>query len=75
MAQVIVRRLDERVVEAHRRHARARGVSLEQELRDVLTRAAPPALAEASGSVVVTADRRLIEKAAGSPWSGLVKGL
>lgn len=33
------------------------------------------ALAEASGSIVVTADRRLLDKAAGSPWSGLVEAL
>jgi antitoxin FitA len=42
MGQVIVRQLDSSVIEAHRRRAKARGVSLEQELRDVLTRAATP---------------------------------
>jgi plasmid stability protein len=40
MAQVIVRNLDEAVVARHRERARARGVSLEQELRDVLARGA-----------------------------------
>ena len=40
MGQVIVRNLDDDVIEAHRRRAKARGVSLEQELRDVLSRAA-----------------------------------
>ena len=42
MGQVIVRSLDDQVIETHRRRAQARGVSLEQELRDVLRRAAMP---------------------------------
>jgi len=42
MGQVIVRNLDDAVIETHRRRARARGVSLEQELREVLGRAAKP---------------------------------
>jgi plasmid stability protein len=42
MGQVIVRNLDDAVIESHRRRAKARGVSLEQELRDVLSRAARP---------------------------------
>ena len=42
MGQVIVRNLDDAVIETHRRRAKARGVSLEQELRDVLSRAAKP---------------------------------
>ena len=42
MGQVIVRNLDDQVIETHRRRAKARGVSLEQELRDVLRRAATP---------------------------------
>ena len=40
MGQVIVRNLDDEVIETHRRRAKARGVSLEQELRDLLSRAA-----------------------------------
>jgi plasmid stability protein len=44
MAQVIIRNLDEAVVERHRARARARGISLEQELRELLTRAARPEL-------------------------------
>jgi plasmid stability protein len=40
MGQVIVRQLDDAVIETHRGRAKARGVSLEQELRDVLTQAA-----------------------------------
>ena len=40
MGQVIVRQLDDAVIETHRGRAKARGVSLEQELRDVLTEAA-----------------------------------
>ena len=42
MGQVIVRNLDDEVIATHRRRAKARGVSLEQELRDVLRRAATP---------------------------------
>jgi plasmid stability protein len=42
MAQVIIRNLDEAVVERHRARARARGISLEQELRELLTRTARP---------------------------------
>lgn len=42
MAQVLVRNLDEAVVEAHRARAKVKGVSLEQELRDVLQRSARP---------------------------------
>jgi plasmid stability protein len=46
MGQVIVRKLDDAVIECHRRRAKARGVSLEQELRDVLSSAARPSKAE-----------------------------
>jgi antitoxin FitA len=42
VGQVIVRNLDDEVIEMHRRRAKARGVSLEQELRDVLRRTATP---------------------------------
>jgi plasmid stability protein len=42
MGQVIVRNLDDDVIERHRSRAKARGLSLEQELREVLTRAARP---------------------------------
>jgi plasmid stability protein len=42
VGQVIVRKLDDEVIATHRQHAKARGVSLEQELRDVLHRAARP---------------------------------
>jgi plasmid stability protein len=47
MGQVIVRNLEDRVIEAHRRRARARGVSLEQQLRDVLSATAGPSREEA----------------------------
>jgi predicted nucleic acid-binding protein/plasmid stability protein len=47
MGQVIVRNLDETVIAEHRRRARARGVSLEQQLREVLSEAARPSRAEA----------------------------
>jgi plasmid stability protein len=46
MGQVIVRNLDDSVIDSHRRRAKARGVSLEQELRDVLSRAARPSREE-----------------------------
>jgi plasmid stability protein len=40
LAQVLIRQLDDQVVAALRARARARGVSLEQSLRDLLTAAA-----------------------------------
>jgi antitoxin FitA len=40
VGQVIVRKLDDEVIAMHKRRAKARGVSLEEELRDVLRRAA-----------------------------------
>lgn len=46
MGQVIVRNLDDAVIETHRRRAKARGVSLEQELRELLSRAARPSRQE-----------------------------
>lgn len=46
MGQVIVRSLDDEVIRIHRARARARGVSLEQQLRDALTAAAKPSRAE-----------------------------
>jgi plasmid stability protein len=42
MGQVLVRNLADEVIEKHRARAKARGVSLEQELREVLRRAARP---------------------------------
>lgn len=42
MGQVLVRNLAEDVIEIHRARAKARGVSLEQELREVLARGARP---------------------------------
>jgi antitoxin FitA len=42
MGQVIVRNLEDDVIERHRARAKAHGVSLEQELREVLRRAATP---------------------------------
>jgi len=41
MGQVLVRNLDDRVIESLRAKAELKGYSLEQELRDVLTNAAP----------------------------------
>ena len=41
MAQVLIRNLPDDIIEAHRARAKAHGRSLEQELRDVIERAAP----------------------------------
>jgi plasmid stability protein len=41
MAQVLIRNIPDAVVEAHRARAKAHGRSLEQELRNVIERAAP----------------------------------
>jgi antitoxin FitA len=41
MGQVLVRNLDNRVIESLRTKAELKGRSLEQELRDVVTKAAP----------------------------------
>ena len=41
MGQVLVRNLDDRVIESLKTRAELKGCSLEQELRDVLTAAAP----------------------------------
>jgi len=41
MGQVLVRNLDDRVIESLKTKAELKGRSLEQELRDVLTNAAP----------------------------------
>lgn len=46
MAQVLVRNLDDAVVAAHRARAKAKGISLEQELREVLSSAARPSRQE-----------------------------
>lgn len=46
MAQVIIRNLDDDVVQRLKARARAKGHSLEQELREVVTAAARPDLAE-----------------------------
>jgi plasmid stability protein len=46
MGQVLVRNLDDEVISTHRPRAKAHGVSLEQELREVLGRAARPTMEE-----------------------------
>lgn len=51
MAQVIVRNLDDRVVDSLKQKAKARGHSLEQELRDILVAAAKPTHAEVLAEV------------------------
>jgi plasmid stability protein len=61
MAQVLIRQLDERVVAILREQARARGVSLEQSLRELLTAAAR------QGSVV---QQRLAELRRQTPVPG-----
>jgi plasmid stability protein len=46
MGQVIVRNLEDDVIERHRARAKAHGVSLEQELREVLRRTGRPSKEE-----------------------------
>ena len=46
MAQVLVRNLDEAVVERLKHKARGRGLSLEEQLRRIITDAAGPTQAE-----------------------------
>ena len=41
MAQVLIRNIPDEVIAAHRKRAKAHGLSLEQELRNVIERAAP----------------------------------
>lgn len=41
MAQVLIRNLRDDVLEAHRSRAKARGRSLEQELRELIEKSAP----------------------------------
>jgi antitoxin FitA len=41
MGQVLVRNLDDQVIERYKTKAELKGHSLEQELRDVLTKSAP----------------------------------
>ena len=51
MGQVLVRNLDDAVIEQHRARAKAHGISLEQELRDVLSREAKPSREELLGEL------------------------
>ena len=46
MAQVLIRNIDDDTLEAHRARAKARGLSLEQALRDLIEAAAPYSSAE-----------------------------
>lgn len=46
MARVLVRNLDDEIVDALKRKAKLRGCSLEQELRDILAEAARPTVEE-----------------------------
>lgn len=46
MAEVLIRDLDERVLERHRERARAKGIPLEAELARVLTEAVRPSKEE-----------------------------
>lgn len=72
MAQVLIRRLDEKVVRQLKRNAKAAGRSLEEECRQALERIArADALTEAMD--------RWAEEDAGrgeepNPWAGLRKG-
>lgn len=51
MAQVIVRNLDDGVVDSLKQKAKAKGHSLEQELRDILIEAAKPTHADVLAEV------------------------
>ncbi len=46
MGQILIRNLDDEAIEAHRRRAKARGHSLEQELRTVIESAAAHSVQE-----------------------------
>jgi plasmid stability protein len=68
MGQILVRNLDDAVIQALKSRAAARGLSLEAELRDLLTRAAGSPRAELVGEFATvraktprTAARRLSE--------------
>lgn len=64
MGQVLIRNLDDAVIEQHRARAKARGVSLEQELRDVLSAAARP------GKDELLAEMRRIRELTPQPPTG-----
>jgi plasmid stability protein len=59
MGQVVIRKLDDAVIAAHKRRAAARGVSLEQQLRDVLAEAAKPSREALLKRMAVCRARRL----------------
>jgi plasmid stability protein len=65
MAQVLVRNLDDRVVETYRRRAAAKGVSLEAELRVTLSEAAKLTREEKRAMMLATLEhnRRLLNPA------------
>ena len=46
MGQILIRNLDDEAIDAHRRRAKARGRSLEQELRTVIESAAAYSIEE-----------------------------
>lgn len=46
MAQLLVRNVDDKIVEALKRRARLQNISLEQTLREILTAAVKPSRAE-----------------------------
>jgi antitoxin FitA len=63
VSKVVVPDLDEAVVEALRRRADARGVSLEEQLRDILTAAAKP-----SKGAMIEVMRRIRARARAGEW-------
>lgn len=63
MGQVTVRRLDDTVIARHKERARAKGISLEEELRQVLTRAA-----EFSRQELIEDFRRIRASAKAGNW-------
>ena len=76
MGQVIVRNLDDAVIAAHKARAKTRGVSLEQQLRDVLAEAARPSREDMTTTKDVPVARRAATRGtAGRAWIAAVAGI
>lgn len=71
MGQVLVRNVDDRVIETLKTRAAARGLSLESELRDVLSRAAAHPRAELAAELAAV--RALTPKPSGPLAEDLVR--
>jgi plasmid stability protein len=78
MGQVLTRNVDDTVLAALRDRAALHGVSLEAELRNVLTRAAGRPredLAAEFAAVLVTADQRLLDRLVNTEWEAVAVNL